>query len=74
MKSLQQFYLDVDTRNNVKNYLIEFLKQEAVKKVFAKEDIIGIADAKDCIEKAFDKLEVLFGEKPKPKEPINEAR
>lgn len=74
MKSLQQFFLETDTRDNVKNYLVEFLEQEAVRKVFAKEDISGLADARDCIEKAFYNLEVLFGEKPKVKEPINEAR
>ena len=74
MKSLQQFFLETDTRDNVKNYLVEFLEQEAVRKVFAKEDISGLADARDCIEKAFYNLEVLFGEKPKRKEAINEAR
>ncbi|MDD4988443.1 MAG: hypothetical protein PHS68_06085 [Candidatus Izemoplasmatales bacterium] len=74
MKSLQQFFLETDTRDNVKNYLIEFLEREAVRKVFTKEDISGLADARDCIEKAFYNLEVLFGEKPKTKEAINEAR
>jgi hypothetical protein len=74
MKSLQTFYQDSDTKENVKNYLISFLEEEALKKVFAKEDVSGIADARECIEKAFYNLEVLFGEKPKAKEQINEAR
>lgn len=74
MKSLLNFYQDIETRDNVKNYLIEFLEQEAVRKVFAKEDISGIADAKEIIEKAFYNLEVMFEQKPKPKESINEAR
>jgi hypothetical protein len=54
--------------------LISFLEEEAVRKVFAKEDVSGIADARECIEKAFYNLEVLFGEKPKAKEQINKAR
>ena len=74
MKSLQQFYLETDTRDNVKNYLIEFLKEEAVRKIFAKEDVSGVAEAKEVIEKAFYNLEVKFEPKSKPKEPINEAR
>lgn len=74
MKSLQTFFFDTETKDNVKNYLINFLAEEAIRKVFSKEDVSGIADAKDCIEKAFENLEVLFGEKPKAKEPINEAR
>lgn len=74
MKSLQEFYNDKETKENVKNYLISFLEEEALRKVFAKEDVSGIADARDCIEKAFYNLEVLFDQKPKAKEPINEAR
>lgn len=74
MRSLQQFALDIDTRENVKNYLIEYLEKETVKRVFGKEDISGIADAKDVIEKAFYNLEVEFTPKPKVKEPVNEAR
>lgn len=74
MKSLQEFYNDKETKENVKNYLISFLEEEALRKVFAKEDVSGIADARDCIGKAFYNLEVLFDQKPKAKEPINEAR
>jgi len=77
MKSLQEFYRDTDTKDNVKNYLIEFLESEAVKKVFDKssfEEISAIGSAKEIIEKAFDNLENLFPSKVKAKEQINQSR
>jgi len=74
MKSLQEFYNDKDTKENVKMYLIEFLEGIAIKKAFAREDIAGVAEAKELIEKAFDNLDNLFSPKPKKIEPVNEAR
>jgi len=74
MKSIQQFYRDVETRDNVKNYLIEYLKEEAVKKVFAKEDVSAVAEAKEMIEKAFENMSLLFDKKVEKKEIINQAR
>ena len=74
MKSLQQFYNDKDTKENVYNYLIDYLEKEAVKRVFEREDVSAIADAKEVIDKAFDNLEVLFNKKAEKKESINEAR
>lgn len=67
MASLQEFYRDQDTRNNVKNFLVEFLKGEAVRRVFEDEEpkVQGISDAKAVIEKAFDYLEEQFGPKAK---------
>lgn len=68
------FYKDTPTKDNVKNYLINFLEKEAVKKVFNKEDVSAVAEARDLIDKAFDNLELLFTPKRKSKEQINEAR
>ena len=73
-KSIQEFYNDTETRDNVKNYLIDFLKEEGSKKMFAKEDVTGFADAREVIEKAFENMEYLFSPKPKEKKIINEAR
>lgn len=73
-KSLQEFYNDKETRDNVKNYLLEFLKEEGSKKMFNKEDVTGYADAKDAIEKAFEEMEFMFAPKPKSKEIINPSR
>lgn len=74
MKSLKQFYFDTETKENVKNYLIEFLEKEALEKVFAGDEVLGFCEAKRVIEKAFYNLEVLFDTKPQAKEKINEAR
>lgn len=73
MKSLQEFYNDKDTAKNVKNYLIQYLEGEAVRKVFSKEDISGFADAKECIEGAFENLATMFDARPARRD-INEAR
>jgi len=72
--SLQQFYNDKDTKENVHNYLIDYLEKEAVKRVFDRKDVSAIADAKEVIDRAFDNLEVLFNSKAEKKESINQAR
>lgn len=72
--SLKDFFLNEVMRNDVKTYLIDFLKVQAIEKAFAKEDVSGIADAKECLDKAFDNLEVLFAPKSEVKEIKNVAR
>lgn len=74
MNSLREFYRDKDTRDNVKNYLIEFLEKEAIKKVFKREDVSAIAEAKEMIDKAWDNMSVLFDKKSKKKKQINQSR
>lgn len=73
-KSLKAFWNDQETKDNVHNYLIAFLETTAVKKVFAKEDIAGVGEAKEIIDKAFENLDYLFGKKVDKKEPVNQAR
>lgn len=72
--SLKDFFLNEVMRNDVKIYLIDYLKTQAIEKAFAKEDINGIAEAKEVLDKAFSNLEILFEPEHKGKEPINEAR
>lgn len=72
--SLKDFYLNEVMRNDVKTYLIDFLKAQAIEKAFAKEDVSGIADANEVINKAFDNLEVLFAPESQVKELKNVAR
>lgn len=74
MASLQEFNNDKDTKKNVQEYLIQFLTEKAVKKVFAKEDVSAVAEAKEMIDEAFDNLELLFKPKRKIKKSVNEAR
>lgn len=73
-KSIKEFYTDAETRDNVKSYLLDFIKEEGCKKMFDKEDVSGYADAKEIIEKAFNEMEYLFSPKPKEKIILNEAR
>lgn len=61
-------------RNDVKTYLIDFLKVQAIEKAFAKEDVSGIADAKEVLDRAFDNLEVLFASKSEVKAQVNQGR
>jgi hypothetical protein len=74
MKSLQEFYNDKDTRENVKAYLLQFYKDEAVKMLMNREDAVALADATELLEKAFENMSVLFDKKAINKNIINEAR
>lgn len=73
-KSLQEFYQDTTTRDNVHSYLIDFLKEEAVRKIFDKEDVSAVAEAKEMIDKAFENMDVIFSPKLQVKTQTNEAR
>lgn len=74
MKSLLEFWQDKDTKNNVKNYLIEYLEKEAVKKVFSREDVSAISEAKEVIDKAFDNMDLMFEPKKQKEDVTNPAR
>jgi hypothetical protein len=72
--ALKDFFLNEVMRNEVKAYLIEFLKVQAIEKAFAREDTIAVAEAKEVLDKAFENLEVIFAPKSESKEVKNEAR
>jgi hypothetical protein len=74
MKSLIEFQKDTDTKNNVHEYLVEFLRGEAIRKVFEREDVSAVSEAKEIIDKAFENLDIIFNPKEEKKERINEAR
>ena len=61
-------------REEVKKYLVSFLVDKAVVKVFAQEDTKAIAEAKDVIDEAFENLSELFTLRSEVKEIKNEAR
>jgi len=73
MKSLQEFYNNKDTKDNVYNYLIEFLKEEVVRLAFEEKEVSGAVLAKKSIDKAFENLETLFEPLPK-KNNSNQSR
>jgi len=71
---LKDFYLNEGMREEVRLYLLKFLTDKALVKVFAQEDTKAIAEARDVIEEAFNHLEVIFLKKSEAKEIINESR
>lgn len=72
--SLKDFYLNEVMRNDVKTYLIDFLKIQAIEKTFNRENTEHIAEAKEVLDKAFENLDILFAQKSESKEIKNEAR
>lgn len=72
--SLKDFYLNETMRTEVRAYLEDYLKLLAVERAFAKEDVSGIADAREIIEKAFENLEAEFRIMSGGKDIKNEAR
>lgn len=74
MKSLIEFYNDKDTKNNVHEYLISYLKEEGIRKLFEKEDVSAVAEAKEMIDKAFENMELMFEKKAERKDNPNQSR
>lgn len=72
--NLQDFWMNKAIKNEVQEYLINFLKEEALRKLFDKEDVSAVAEAKEIIDKAFENLDVLFHVNSEKKEVVNEAR
>jgi len=69
--NLKDFYLNESMRNDVKTYLIDFLKVQAIDKTFNKEDTSAVAEAKELIDKAFENLDILFAPKIEAREQPN---
>jgi hypothetical protein len=74
MNPLNQFTNDVNMRDEVKGFIDAFIDTEAVKRIYAREDVSGIADAKELIELAFNDLIQNYGIKDKTSKPISQAR
>ena len=72
--SLKDFYLNEVMREDVKTYLLDCLKAQAIQKAFDREDTSAIAEAKEVLDKAFNDLEILFSSKVEGKELKNGAR
>lgn len=70
---LANFIKDENLREEVKAFLVSYLHKEALRKVFEKENVVGMAEAKEVLEKAFDELANLAEPRPKINN-INEAR
>lgn len=63
-KTLERFYRDESLREDVKEFLVEYLGEYTVKRAFAREDVSGVADARAVIDEAFSKLRELYEPAP----------
>lgn len=73
--TLRELYnRDKEALQEVQNYLIAFLKEYGLVKMFKGEDVKGVGEAKTILDEAFDNLDTLFGAKPKKKKVKNESR
>ncbi len=66
MNVLSIFQSNEPTRDAVKLFMIETLKDIAVDKAFGGEDTKGIPEAKLLIDKMFEKLADIYGKKDAP--------
>lgn len=62
-KLLKQFYDNEGEREAVKEFMFEALKELAVERVFDKQSVSGIYEGKKAVEKAFDRLQEIYGQK-----------
>ena len=66
MNQLGFFYQNVAMKDEVKAFLIEHLNALALKRVYAKQDVTGIADAEEAIQNAFRTLDEMYTKVDKP--------
>lgn len=72
MDRLQQFTQDESTRESLREYLLEFMKDKAGTEAMQGKDVSGYKEAKETINKAFDTLVDKYKPKEKKKY-INQA-
>lgn len=73
-KPLFEFWKDTATKDNVREYLLQSFREEAVRRLMTREDAVALADASELLVAAFDKMDEMFEPKRRGREPVNEAR
>lgn len=68
MDFLRTFNGDQSTKEEVIAFLHGFIAKEGLRRMYAKEEVSGIADAKDLVDKAFEELARMYAPS-KPVEP-----
>lgn len=71
---LRQFNGDVATKEALLGFIIDFINEEALKKMYAKQDVSHIGDAFSLINGAFESLETKYGIQIKQNPPTNQAK
>lgn len=67
MDILQQFYSSEPMREAVRLFFIAQLEKRAIEKVFNKQAVAGVYEAKKTLEEAFEKLSEMY----EPKKPAS---
>lgn len=62
---LAVFYRDEHTREEVKSFMLANLEEMAIQAVFEKKPVEGIAEAKELVDKTFNRLAELYAEPKK---------
>lgn len=71
---LRSFNGDIQMREAFKQYLSDFIAQEAVRLIYTRTNTDHIADAHELLNKAFEQLDVDYGITEQPTKPFNTAR
>lgn len=71
---LRSFNGDIQMREAFKQYMSDFIAQEAVRLMYTRNNTDHIADAHDLINKAFEQLDVDYGITEQQTTPFNPAR
>ncbi len=72
---LSRFNGDFNTKDALIEYLHNHIAVKALEKIYKREDISGIADAKEIIDSAFEQLTIDYGIKEKTNKPtISESK
>jgi len=74
MDRLRTFNGDVATKEALLEFIMDFINEEALKKMYAKQDVSHIGDAVSLVNGAFESLEINYGIQIKQNTPTNEAR
>lgn len=66
MNQLKQFYDDEGQREAVREFMIEVLGEMAIERAFDGKPTVGIQEARELVEKTFNKLAEKYGKIEKP--------
>ncbi len=61
MEKVHTFAVDKQMRNEVKDYIIDYMKSEIIQKTFSGQDISGYMEAKNVVERCFANMDQEFG-------------
>lgn len=74
MDLLKRFNSDEATKEALKDFIIQVINEEGVRKMYLREDVSHIADAKELIDTTFNRLEEMFTPKQYAEQPINQSK